>query len=124
MSFIPEAGELVSFFNMGPLTIHRSSSRTRNAYGGFTAAAPATSTIDPIAVTPVSGDARSTLPEAVRHTATHIAYTNVLLVATAPGNDGDVIEYEGYRHRVTAVEDRRTHGDGCIAYLEREERAV
>lgn len=122
MPILGMASAMVNRFNVGPLTLRRSSSPVQNARGVFETPSPVDSQLDPVAVHTVSGRELEQLPEADRHRETIRLYTKERLNVTDDGNASDRVVYDGRTYRVTVAENYERQGGVymSLAVLEEE----
>ena len=110
MIFIPEAGMLVSMFNMGPLRLNRPGQPDQNRFGGFDEAPAKERALNPVHVQTLTGKEVESEPGIEAHKEHICVFTRERLYAADDGEVADQIEYEGRCYKIVKVEDWRRHG--------------
>lgn len=119
MPLLPVA-DLISEFNVGPISILRYAAPTVNAYGEYALPTPTTLIANPCAIHNLTGRSINSQPEADRNQETIEVYTKFRLFCADDNHAPDVVLYQGRRYTVETVMDYRLNG-GCfmsIATLE------
>lgn len=104
----------------GGLTVEVPGSQTVDALGRAVDASPTLTTFDPIAIHPADRRDLERLPEADRARETVAVYTTSAL-QTAGSSRPHVVQYQGERYEVSAVEDYATGGGVYRALAQRVE---
>jgi hypothetical protein len=111
-----EVKELLTEFNVGPLTVARRDQPTRNVYGGYEQATSTQVTLDPVAAHNLEGRDLEQVPEADRNTEIVQFYSLVRLHAADGEQAADVITYRDRDFRIIKSMDYDLQGEVWISW--------